>query len=340
MNTDVMKKEKKSPKYPNAIDVLRNEDSDGTQQQCRHHSNHNTTTLRRHPRGAIGIRTRAGARARARRGGAGSSGSSARLGRRACRGGGCDGNEVFHRAPGRAGIGRRVGVRNVVDSTGRGKLDDGSVGRKVGGTRVLGGRSSHGNGGVGNNVNNVGSRAIVGDVGESELDTFISRQKDGSGLTVLCRKVTVRLSCRLEPREMNNKDLSASSSYTRGIQEVNMVIRQSHHWLVASSVEASCFDVGPSNSRRLRCSGEVCKTEEPKFTSDIKHVEDVCIMIEDSGIAHVGTASGSLGSPRFCGRIEEMNVGGVFRVSVQYVYSIVELREVASSVCAIKWWST
>lgn len=71
---------------------------------------------------------------------------------------------------------------------------------------------------------------------------------------------------------MNDKDISTSCSYTRDIDEVNVVVCKSHDRRVTSCVEAGGFDIDPGNGRRLCCSGEVRKAEEPQFTGVIESV--------------------------------------------------------------------
>jgi len=175
-------------------------------------------------------------------------------------------------------------------------LDDGCVRREVGGRRVLSGRPGHRGGGVGHNINNVGGGTIVGNIGESKLDTFVSRQENGSSLSMFRRKVAVCLRSRLEPGIVDDKNVSASCWYTGDIDEVNVIVRQRHDGLIAGRVEGSFFDIEPGNSRRLGCGSKVGKAEIPQFADVRKGVEDVCVVVKNGREATWAT-SGTLDSP-------------------------------------------
>jgi hypothetical protein len=110
-------------------------------------------------------------------------------------------------------------------------------------------------------------------------------------------EVAILLRCRLEPREMNNKDVCTSRSYTGDIEEMNVVISESHDRLIVGRIETSFFNIRPGNSTGLGRGSEICEAEEIEFAGVGEGIENVCIVIKDGRVSTRRAAARSLGSP-------------------------------------------
>jgi len=145
----------------------------------------------------------------------------------------------------------------------------------------------------------------------------------------------VCLGRRLVPAVVDDEDVFLARAEIGNIKEVDMVVGDDHNGVVTAGV-GSVADVVPGESATGR-SLLLAHIEIPELVC-AHGVENVGIMVKDSGkVGRVEAVGGDLlGGPGLGGRVVNIDVGGVLRVSAHDVDGVFILREVASGVSAIK----